>query len=107
MPCCLLQLDKAAADAAEYKAGFDKYAADAAEYKAGYDKVSADAAELKAGFDKAVADNWEQKAQVRAVFCLCSVCPASVCVVWPTKHVMCRLQCGSYSCVGWCYMLPM
>jgi hypothetical protein len=48
--CSALQLDKAAADAADYKAG--------------YDKVSADAAELKAGFDKAVADNWEQKAQV-------------------------------------------
>jgi hypothetical protein len=47
---CAVQLDKAAADAAEYKAGFDKFAADAAE--------------LKAGFDKAVADNWEQKAQV-------------------------------------------
>jgi hypothetical protein len=80
--CCCLQLDKAAADAAEFKAGFDKYAADAAEYKAGYDKVSADAAELKAGYDKAVADNWEQKAQVGALmvcmpgFTCCLLVPA-------------------------------
>jgi hypothetical protein len=51
----LLQLDKAAADAAEYKAGFDKYAADAAELKAGYDKLT--------------ADNWEQKAQVGVLHC--------------------------------------
>jgi hypothetical protein len=63
--CSLLQLDKATADAAEYKAGYDKVSADAAEFKAGYDKVSADAAELKAGFDKAVADTMEHKAQVQ------------------------------------------
>jgi hypothetical protein len=61
---CLLQLDKAAADAVEFKTGFDKYAADAAEYKAGYDKVSADAAEFKAGYDKLLVDSTEQKAQV-------------------------------------------
>jgi erythromycin esterase-like protein len=58
----LLQLDKAAADAAEYKAGFDKYAADAAEYKAGYDKLSADNAEQAAQLDKAAADAMEYKA---------------------------------------------
>jgi hypothetical protein len=29
------------------------------------DKVAADAAEFKAGYDKLTADNWEQKAQVR------------------------------------------
>ena len=73
---CCLQLDKAAADATEFKAGCDKYAADAAEYKAGYDKLlvdnaeqegqlskaAADAAEYKAGFDKAAADAAEFKA---------------------------------------------
>jgi hypothetical protein len=67
MLVCLLQLDKAAADAAEYKAGYDKYAADAAEFKAGYDKVSADAAEFKAGYDKLLVDTTEQKAQVRCL----------------------------------------
>jgi hypothetical protein len=63
----------------------DKAAADAAEYKAGYDKVSADAAELKAGFDKAVADNWEQKAQVGAAVLLCVMLRGIVylsCPVW-------------------------
>jgi hypothetical protein len=75
-----LQLDKAAADAAEFKAGYDKYAADAAEYKAGIDKLSADnaeqqaqldkaeadAAEFKAGYDKLLVDTSEQRAQVSA-----------------------------------------
>jgi hypothetical protein len=79
-----LQLDKAAADAAEFKAGFDKYAADAAEYKAGYDKVSADAAELKAGYDKAVADNWEQKAQVGG--CHSMHCGLSRCYALKVLH---------------------
>jgi hypothetical protein len=32
------------------------------------DKAAADAAEFKAGFDKLTADNWEQKAQVRHGF---------------------------------------
>jgi hypothetical protein len=32
------------------------------------DKATADAAEYKAGFDKAVYDNFEQKAQVGAAF---------------------------------------
>jgi hypothetical protein len=82
-----LQLDKAAADAAEFKAGFDKYAADAAEYKAGYDKVSADAAELKAGYDKAVADNWEQKAQV---------CAVNVCTL-PSHAVSLYLRVSAFS----------
>jgi hypothetical protein len=74
-----LQLDKAAADAAEYKAGYDKVTADAVEFKAGYDKLlvdsaeqqaqldkaAADASEFKAGYDKLVVDSVEQKAQVR------------------------------------------
>ena len=58
------QLDKATADASEFKAGFDKAAADAAEFKAGFDKVTVDAAEFKAGFDKVTADAVEQKAQL-------------------------------------------
>jgi hypothetical protein len=45
---CFHQLDKATADAAEFKAGFDKYAADAAEYKAGYDKLLVDTTEQRA-----------------------------------------------------------
>lgn len=56
--CCvhsLLQLDKAAADATEFKAGFDKYAADAAEYKAGYDKLLVDNAEQQAQVGAAVS----------------------------------------------------
>jgi hypothetical protein len=71
-----VQLEKASADAAEFKAGYDKFAADAAEYKAGYDKLlvdnaeqeaqlskaSADAAEYKAGYDKYAADAAEYKA---------------------------------------------
>jgi outer membrane murein-binding lipoprotein Lpp len=75
-----LQLDKATADAAEFKAGYDKYAADAAEYKAGIDKLSADnaeqqaqldkaeadAAEFKAGYDKLLVDTTQQRAQVGA-----------------------------------------
>jgi hypothetical protein len=64
---CAAQLNKAAADAAEFKAGFDKAVYDNAEMKSGYDKFAADAAEYKAGFDKAVYDNAEQKAQVRGV----------------------------------------
>lgn len=60
----LLQLDKATADAAEFKAGLDKAAVDAVEMKAGYDKATADAAEFKAGFDKMTADFVEQKEQV-------------------------------------------
>jgi hypothetical protein len=42
----------------------DKATADAAEFKAGFDKMTADAAEFKAGFDKLVEDNYEQKNQV-------------------------------------------
>jgi hypothetical protein len=90
------QLDKAAADAAEYKAGFDKYAADAAELKAGYDKLSADnaeqqaqldkaeadAAEFKAGYDKLLVDTSEQKAQVcayRGALTAYGVCVHALC----------------------------
>ena len=58
------QLDKATADAAEFKAGYDKLTVDAVEQKAVFDKLTADAAEYKAGFDKALLDNVEQKAQL-------------------------------------------
>lgn len=61
LPC--VQLDKATADASEFKAGLDKASADAAEFKAGFDKFSADAAEFKAGFDKAAADAAEFRAE--------------------------------------------
>jgi hypothetical protein len=81
LPCSIvptLQLDKAAADAAEYKAGYDKLmvdtseqkaqldkaAADASEYKAGFDKAAADAAEYKAGYDKVLVDTTEHRALV-------------------------------------------
>ena len=59
-----MQLDKATADAAEFKAGFDKLTADGVEHQAQLDKATADAAEFKAGFDKVTADAVEQKAQV-------------------------------------------
>lgn len=73
---CWLQYDKAAADAAEYKAGFDKLLVDSTEQKAQYDreaaaqqaqfaKLIADAADIKAGYDKLNVDNFEQQAQVR------------------------------------------
>ena len=70
---CLLvpQLDKATADAAEFKAGYDKAAVDAAEFKAGFDKAAADAAEFKAGYDKLTVDTVEQQAQVRPRPLLC------------------------------------
>jgi hypothetical protein len=58
------QLDKAAADAAEFKAGFDKLTADTVEQRAQLDKVAADAAEYKAGYDKALMDAVEQQAQL-------------------------------------------
>jgi hypothetical protein len=38
------------------------------------DKATADAAEFKAGYDKAVYDNFEQKAQVCVCCCVCCVC---------------------------------
>jgi ribosomal protein S26 len=60
---CILQLDKAAADAAEFKAGFDKLAIDNLEQQAQLDKAAADAVENKAVYDKLVVDSTEQKAQ--------------------------------------------
>ena len=59
-------LDKATADAAEFKAGYDKLAVDTVEQKAQLDKAAADAAEFKAGYDKLTADAVEQQAQVDA-----------------------------------------
>lgn len=59
-----MQLDKAAADAIEYKAGYDKLLVDNAEQQAAMDKATADAVEMKAGFDKLMVDSAEQKAQV-------------------------------------------
>jgi hypothetical protein len=59
-----MQLDKAAADAAEYKAGFDKLLVDTSEQKAELDKAAADATEYKAGYDKLLVDTGEQRAQV-------------------------------------------
>lgn len=58
-----LQLDKATADAAEFKAGFDKLLVDTAEQQAVIDKATVDAVEMKAGFDKLLVDTSEQKAQ--------------------------------------------
>jgi hypothetical protein len=58
-----LQLDKATADAAEFKAGYDKLTVDTVEQQAQLDKATADAAEFKAGFDKALVDAVEQKAE--------------------------------------------
>jgi chorismate mutase len=115
-----LQLDKAAADAAEFKAGFDKYAADAAEYKAGVDKLSADnaeqqaqldkaeadAAEYKAGYDKLLSDTTEQKAQVGAAGvwpCLhhqyCAVLVDNACLqLLQERHDPLVLCCGPAAC---------
>ena len=52
---CIVQLDKAAADAIEYKAGYDKATADAAEFKAGYDKLLVDGAEQRAQVGRVVS----------------------------------------------------
>jgi hypothetical protein len=52
----------------------DKAAADACQFKAGYDKVTADAAEFKAGYDKLLVDSVEHKAQVGVVACAVLCC---------------------------------
>jgi hypothetical protein len=62
-----MQLDKAAADAVQYKAGFDKLLVDTQEQKAQLDKAAADATEYKAGYDKLMVDTAEHKAQVCGV----------------------------------------
>jgi hypothetical protein len=67
----LLQLDKAAADAAEYKAGFDKYAADAAEYKAGYDKLLVDTTEQRAQVGASRPSLLDQQCQSSRRLLLC------------------------------------
>jgi hypothetical protein len=103
--CCsallhCLQLDKAAADAAEYKAGFDKYAADAAEYKAGYDKYAADAAEYKAGFDKYAADAAEYKAGYDKLLADTTEQKAQVGACCYAQHM------ASILASAWCLVVP-
>jgi len=80
VPLFFAQLDKAAADAAEFKAGYDKLQVDSCEQQAQLAKAAADTAEYKAGYDKLVVDTVEQKAQVRHG--LDTACYHELCCEW-------------------------